>query len=460
MRRIQFGSFGSTGRLTAWWTSARTGNDGLAAHPGSLRRLALFPVLAALLALAQCAAPSTPSAELPRVAAERAGFVPERLERVTAFMEDYVADGTIPGAVATILRDGAVVHEAAAGFGDLESGDRLRTDAIFRIASMSKAVTSVAVMMLQEEGALLITDPVARHLPAFSATTVAVPDGSGGYDVVPTPRPVTIRDLLTHTAGIGYGAGPGGDLWREADITGWYFAHRDEPIRTTVDRMAALPFQSRPGERFVYGYATDILGAIVEEASGLSLDEFFATRIFDPLDMRDTHFYLPPAKVGRLATVYLHDPDGTLVRAPDGPGMNTQGQYVEGPRASFSGGAGLLSTARDYARFLQMMANGGTLGEARLLSPATVALMTANHIGDLMGTGTGFGLGFQIRLGAAATGQPGSVGEFGWGGAYHTTFWVDPAERLVVVYFTQLRGNRPIDDFGKLRALVYGAIAE
>ncbi len=458
----------------AWWArgSTRSGTRlgerrgiarrvrGSTRSGAGLRSCARLLFAAALLALPQCAPPSVSSGELPGIAAEDAGFVPEGLGRVAAFMEDYVADGSIPGAVTTILRDGAVVHEAAAGFRDLESGDSLRTDAIFRIASMTKAITSVAIMMLQEEGALLITDPLARHLPAFAATTVATPNGDGGYDAIPAPRPVTLRDLLTHTAGIGYGAGPGGDRWREAGITGWYFAHRDEPIRATVDRMAALPFQARPGERFVYGYATDILGAVVEEASGLSLDEFFATRIFDPLDMRDTHFFLPLEKAARLAAVYSHDRGGNLVRAPDGPGMNTQGQYVDGPRASFSGGAGLLSTARDYARFLQMMANGGTLGDARILSPATVALMTANHVGDLMGGDTGFGLGFQIRLDAAATGQPGSVGEFGWGGAYHTTYWVDPAQALVVVYLTQLRGNRPIDDFGKLRALIYGAIAE
>ena len=314
-------------------------------------------------------------------------------------------------------------------------------------------------MMLQEDGALLISDPVGRHLPAFSETTVAVPNGDGGYDVVPADRPITIRDLLTHTAGVSYGYGPGGDRWREAGITGWYFGHRDEPVRATVDRMAALPFQAHPGTRFVYGYATDILGALVEEVSGLPLDEFLSARLFEPLDMRDTHFYLPADKAGRLASVYSHDGSGMLRRAPEGPGMNSQGQYLDGPRASFSGGAGLLSTARDYARFLQMMLNGGRLGDARILSPATVALMTANHVGDLLGNGSGFGLGFQVRLDLGAAGQPGSEGDYGWGGAYHTTYWVDPAERLVVVYFTQLRSGVPVDDHAKLRALVYGALA-
>ena len=397
--------------------------------------------------------------ELPRVAPAEAGFVPGRLERIGAALEDYVAGGSLPGAVVAVLRDGAIVYEEAVGYSDVEGGRRIETDAIFRIASQTKAVVSVAVMMLQEDGALLISDPLGKYLPAYTETTVAAPREGGGYDVVPADRPITIRDLLTHTAGIGYGYGPGGDRWQQADITGWYFAHRDEPVRATVDRMAALPFQAQPGSRFVYGYATDILGALVEAVSGLPLDEFLSTRIFEPLDMRDTYFYLPGDKTDRLAVVYGHAGPGDLSRAPDGPGMDTQGQYVAGPRKSFSGGAGLLSTARDYARFLQMTLNGGHLGDARILSPASVALMTANHVGDLMGNGVGFGLGFQVRLDLGAAGQLGSKGDYGWGGAYHTTYWVDPAERLVVVYFTQLRGNLPVDDHAKLRALVYGALA-
>ena len=405
-----------------------------------------------------CTAPQT--GELPRVDPADAGLVPERLERLGAAMEEYVTNGSLSGSVVMVLRDGAVVYENAVGYSDAEAGTPLAMDAIFRIASQTKAVVSVAVMMLQDEGALLISDPVSRYLPAYANTTVAVPREGGGYDVVPADRPVAIRDLLTHTAGIGYGYGPGGDRWEEAEITGWYFAHRDEPVRATVDRMGALPFQAQPGERFVYGYATDILGALVEEVSGQTLDDLLRSRIFEPLDMRDTHFYLPPGEEHRLASVHGHNAEGDLVRSPEGPGMNTQGQYVTGPRQSFSGGAGLLSTARDYARFLQMMLNGGTLGDARILSPASVALMTANHVGDLMGGASGFGLGFRVRLDLGAAGQPGSVGDYGWGGAYHTTFWVDPAERLVVVYFTQRSSFRPVDDHAKLRALVYGALAD
>ncbi len=397
--------------------------------------------------------------ELPGAAPESVGLSSERLERVTDALEDYVSRGRLPGAVAMVLRDGKVVYSEAVGYRDVEAGDPMTTDAIFRIASQTKALVSVGIMMLQEEGALLISDRVSRHLPSFANTSVAEEVDGGGYEVVPARRPITIRDLLTHTAGIGYGNGPGGDRWEAAGITGWYFAHRDEPVRETVDRMPGLPFQAQPGEAWVYGYNTDILGAVIEAASGQALDEFLRRRIFEPLGMRDTHFYLPPGKADRLAAVYgLRD---DLTRAPDGPGMDTQGQYVEGPRRSFSGGAGLLSTARDYGRFLQMLLNGGALGDRRLLAPSTVALMTENHVGDLFpGAGMGFGLGFSVREDVGEGGVPGSVGEYGWGGAYHSTYWVDPVERLVVVYFTQVLPAVGLDDHGKLRALVYGAITE
>jgi len=397
--------------------------------------------------------------EIPWVSPESVGMSSERLDRLTGVLQEYVDEDRVPGAVAMVLRDGHVVYAEAVGHRDREAGAPMTTDAIFRIASQTKALISVGVMMLQEEGALLISDPVSDFLPAFSETTVAVPRDDAGYDVVPANRAITLRHLLTHTAGIGYGSGPGGDRWREAEITGWYFGHRDEPVRETVERMPALPFPAQPGDAWVYGYNTDILGAVIEAASGQPLDVFLRERIFEPLDMRDTHFYLPAAKTDRLATVYnLRD---GLGRAPGGPGMQTQGQYVEGPRQSFSGGAGLLSTARDYGRFLQMMLNGGDLNGVRIVSPATIALMTENHVGDLFPSpGMGFGLGFSVRSDVGAGGVPGSPGEYGWGGAYHSTYWVDPAEDLVVLYFTQVIPAPGLDDHGRLRALVYAAVTE
>ncbi len=422
---------------------------------GGLKVLSVF--------LLATAAPVLLSAqELRRAQPEDVGLSSERLGRLTDVLQGYVDEGRLAGAVALVARRGRVAYLESFGHRDREAGDEMGDDAIFRIASQTKALVSVAVMMLQEEGRLLISDPVGKYLPEFLETTVAV-EAEDGYDVVNASRPITIRDLLTHTAGIGYGGGAASDRWAEAEIQGWYFAHRDEPIRATVARMPALPFDAQPGERFVYGYSTDILGALVERVTGKPLDEALSARMLDPLGMRDTHFYLPHDKRDRLAAVYstARENGGGITRAPDPGGMVGQGAYVEGPRESFSGGAGLLSTATDYARFLQMMLNGGTLDGSRILGPNTVELMTVSHIGDLsLGDGVGFGLGFYVVEDLGARGEPGSVGEFGWGGAYHSTYWVDPEEELVVVYFTQMIPADGLDDHGKVRSLVYQAIVD
>ena len=382
-----------------------------------------------------------------------------RLDRLTGALQKYVHTDRIPGAVAMVLRDGRVVYHEAVGKLDIEADVPMGQDVIFRIASQTTALVSVAIMMLQEDGDLLISDPVSKYIPSLTATTVAEASDDG-YQIVAARRLITVRDLLTHTAVIGYGWDPGGDAWHTAGITGWYFANRNEPMIETVNRMATLPFQAQPGERFVYGYSTDILGAVVEVISGTNLDEFLKNRIFEPLGMHDTHFYLPIEKKERLATVYsLTD---NLRRAPEGSSMETQGQYVEGPGISFSGGAGLLSTARDYSRFLQMLLNEGELNGTRVLSPSSVSLMTKNHVGDLYidEPGMGFGLGFSVRLDVGAAGVPGSEGEYGWGGAYHSTYWVDPTENLIVLYFTQVIPANELDDHQRIRALIYSAITE
>jgi len=421
-----------------------------------LKRPRIFASLLLLLLAAPLAAQ-----ELSRARPEDVGMSSERLERLSAAFRRYVDEGRLPGAVVLVARRGKVPYLEAFGARDVEAGAPMTTDAIFRVASQTKALVSVAVMMLQEEGALLIGDPVGRYLPEFRETTVAVAREGGGYDVVEARRPIRIRDLLTHTAGIGYGQGRAEDRWAEAKIQGWYFADRDEPVGATVARMAALPFDAHPGERWVYGYSTDVLGTVVERVSGVPLDAFLRTRILEPLGMRDTHFYLPPADRHRLAVVYSTRDEAGLERAPDPGGMVGQGAYLEGPRKSFSGGAGLLSTASDYARFLRMLLNGGELDGVRILSPKTVELMTTDHVGELYGSpGQGFGLGFYVVEDLGARGQPGSVGEFGWGGAYHSTYWVDPGEELVVVYFTQVIPATGLDDHGKLRALVYQAISD
>jgi CubicO group peptidase (beta-lactamase class C family) len=426
--------------------------------PAPARRAFLTVALVLTLAMA---APVLRAQALVRAQPEEVGLSSERLHRLTAVFEKYVKDGKLPGGVALVARRGKVAYLQAFGQRDREAGSPLRDDAIFRIASQSKALVSVGVMMLQEEGRLLITDPVGKYLPEFLETTVAASnEGGAGYAVTKAKRKITIRDLLTHTAGIGYGGGPAKDRWEAAGITGWYFANRDEPVGATVARMAALPFDAQPGESHVYGYNTDILGALVEKVSGQTLDEFLRGRILTPLGMNDTHFYLPTSKKDRLAVVYSAKESG-LVRAPDPGGMEGQGAYLEGPRTSYSGGAGLLSTAADYYRFLQMLLNGGELEGKRILSPKTVELMTVDHLqGITFRDGQGFGLGFSVVKDLGARGIPGSVGEFGWGGAYHSTYWVDPQEQLVVVYFTQLIPAGDVDDHGKLRALVYQAIVD
>ncbi|MEM6628761.1 MAG: serine hydrolase domain-containing protein [Bacteroidota bacterium] len=393
---------------------------------------------------------------------EQVGMSSKRLSVLSQTFQDYIDEGKLPGASILVKRKGEVAYFKTFGNRDREKGQPLGKDAIFRIASQTKALVSVGIMILQEEGKLLIADPVGDYIPEFKETTVAVPLEEGGYEVVKANRPITIRDLLTHTAGIGYGNGTAKDLWKAAGIQGWYFAHREEPILATVKKMASLPFDAQPGEKWVYGYNTDILGALIEVISGEPLDQFLQRRILTPLGMMDTHFYLPPEKADRLAAVYSSTDKG-LKRTPDVSAMVGQGAYVDGPRKSFSGGAGFLSTSQDYSKFLQMMLNGGELKGTRILSPKSVELMTVSHLKEMPSSwrlGSGFGLGFSVVEDLGTRGVPGSKGEYGWGGAYHSTYWVDPQEELIVVYFTQVIPASGLDDHQKLRTLVYQAIVE
>lgn len=403
---------------------------------------------------------AVPAQTLTPAKPEEVGLSSERLNRLSVALNQYVKDEKLAGGVVLVARRGKVAFLEAFGQRDREARAPMREDTIFRIASQTKALVSLGIMMLQEDGQLLISDPLSKHLPEFRETTVAVPKEAGGYEVVKAKRPITIHDLLTHTAGIGYGGGVAKDRWEAAGITGWYFADRDEPVGATISRMAALPFDAQPGELWVYGYATDILGAVIEKASGKTLEEFLRTRIFEPVGMKDTHFYLPESKQQSLAVVYSAKNPG-LERAPEPGGMVGQGAYVKGPRKSYSGGAGLLSTANDYARFLQMLLNGGEWDGKRIVSRKTVELMTVDHLkGKSLQDGVGFGLGFSVVKDLGARRVLGSVSEYGWGGAYHSVYWVDPKEQLVVVYFTQLIPAGGVDDHGKLRALVYQAIVE
>jgi CubicO group peptidase (beta-lactamase class C family) len=422
-----------------------------------MTRRRLFLAFSALLLVAPVLRAEAPPAATP----ESVGLSAERLQRLRTVMQQYVDEGRAAGIVTYVARNGRVAHHEAFGKADVEAGVPMKRDTIFRIASQTKAFTSVAVMMLVEEGKIGLADPLSKYIPAWAKTTVALPPPAGAVagspvSVVSAKRAITIRDLLTHTAGISYGNGPAAEQWKAAGIQGWYFADRSEPVSAVVERMAALPMDAQPGEKFVYGYNTDILGVVVEKVSGLSLAEFFQKRITGPLGLVDTQFYLPPAQKGRLAAVYAAK-DGKIERATDP--KEGQGHYVEGPRVAFAGGAGLLSTARDYGRFLQMLLNGGEIDGVRLLGPKTVELMTVNHVGSLFSDGNlGFGLGFEIVEDLGRAGRYGSVGEFRWGGAYHTYYWADPQEKLVGVFMTQLLPAGDSDLHAKFRALVYQAI--
>jgi len=418
------------------------------------------PRLLALVLLA--IGPAVLPAQRPaRRAQAPTGFAADRLARIDGLMQQYVDSGKIAGAVGLVLHNGNVVYRHAAGWSDLAAHRAMTPTTLFRIASQTKALTSVVILSLMEEGKLSVSDPVSRYIPGFAHTTVATRSDTGRV-IKPASRQITIRDLLTHTAGISYGTdslvsplysaqglGPAAG-W------GWYTADKDEPICTTIERLATVPFVAQPGERWVYGYNTDILGCVAERASGMPLDELIRTRITGPLKMNDTFFFVPAAAAGRLATVYASDSTNHVYRAPDGP--RGQGNYVTGPRKSFAGGAGLVSTAPDYARFLQMLLNGGELDGVRILAPHTVDLMTHNQSGMLFDTtgANGFGFGFGIVQRYGTNGMA-SVGTFSWGGAYGSQYAVDPVEHLVIVFMINQLPNRA-DIGGKFPTLVYQAL--
>jgi CubicO group peptidase (beta-lactamase class C family) len=429
-------------------------------------RLRSMPSLSFMLALALLLLPANAlpalGQGLPPNQPERLGFDVERLARIDRVMHQYVDEGRVAGIVTMVLRHGRVAHAGAFGWADREADRRMMTDALFRIASQSKAVTSVAAMTLVEEGRLRLRDPVSKFLPGFAATTVAAATDTGAAPV-PARRAINIRDLLTQSAGISYGTESRvAEPYRLAGLGpaagyGWYFADKSEPICDSMDRLATLPFLAQPGERFVYGYATDILGCVIERVSGQTLAAFFESRIFEPLGMGDTHFFVPEGDRFRLTAVYAATRDGGIERAAEGP--RGQGSYLDGPRVSFSGGAGLVSTAADYAQFLQMLLNGGVLDGARILGPKTVALMAQDHLDALYGSpGYGFGLGFQVLEDPGLTGQYGSPGLYSWGGAYASTYWVDPEEEIVGVFMIQLLPSGGLDLADRFRTLVYQAI--
>ena len=387
------------------------------------------------------------------------GFDPGRLTRLDHVIQTEIDGGRLAGAVMLVKRDGQDVVLKAYGHHDIENAVPMRTDSIFRIASMSKAVTTVAALMLYEEGRFMLNDPVGKFIPEFQRSVVAVapPAGSPGdvkYVTVPAKRPISIRDLMTHTAGLGYGYGLVEEDYKKAKLHGWYLMNLDETIGDAMKRLATLPLVSQPGEAYDYGYGTDLLGYLVEVVSGMPLDRFLEERIFKPLRMPDTGFYLPPEKGARLAVVYGIQ-DGKLVRRED----SAKTDFIGGPRKLFSGGAGLYSTGGDYGRFLQMLLNGGELDGVRLLSRRTVALMHENHTRDLFRWDTqSFGLGFWVNDKPGNHGELMGEGAYGWGSAYFPQYFVDPQERLVGLLMCQLAPTGGSNLNQRFKTTIYQAL--
>ena len=451
-------------------------------------RALLTGALLGLFGLVQSAAADG----LPAARPDRAGMSGERLQRITEYMNQAVADGIMVGGLGLIARNGRVVYDETYGMADREAGKPMTDDAIFRIYSMSKPITGVAVMMLYEEGRFALNDPVAMYLPELADLQVAVSTADGGDTRMTSDgtqsrtegegdrsaagqfrapvRQPTIRDLLRHTAGFTYGVF--GDtevdrMYRDAGLLA-----DDMTLAEFTAKLGRIPLQYEPGTRWHYSVSVDVQGRLVEALSGMSFGEFLRQRLFEPLEMVDTSFVVPEGKWDRVAQIYA--PKGTpedisnafragtlsseLVVAPD----TVNDGYRDGARFE-SGGGGLMSTAADYLRFSQMLLNGGSLDGVRILSPKSVELMTVNHLGDIpMGfgrEGVGFGLGFAVALDQGEIGELGSEGEYNWGGAAGTRFWIDPVEQLIGVFMVQSIPHRTrlASDF---KTLTYQAIVE
>ncbi|MEZ0539686.1 serine hydrolase domain-containing protein [Fibrella arboris] len=390
------------------------------------------------------------------------GINADRLQRIDRVLKEYVDQGKQAGIVALVVRNGQVVYHKAFGENGTTTKAPLQRDAIMRIASQTKAITSVAVMMLYEEGRFLLDDPVSKYIPAFKKPVVldTFNEKDTTYTTKPARSEITIRQLLTHTSGLSY-AGIGTKeavaIYAKAGIPSGIGTPMYS-LSATMPALAKLPLVNQPGEKWTYSLSTDVLGYFVEVISGQSLDQFFRTRIFEPLGMNDTYFYLPASKASRLATLYTEVPaTRAVVPMPVQPG-GISGDYPTKAGTYYSGGAGLSSTAYDYAVFLQMMLNGGEYGGKRLLAPATVHLITQNQIGALNVGDNKFGLGFEIATEKAAAKLPVSVGIFSWGGFFGTSYWADPEKGIIGVIMTQKSPNSYGDLNDKFRVLVYQAL--
>lgn len=400
--------------------------------------------------------------DLPTAKPESVGLSSDRLERIANLVQRDIDDKHIAGAVTLVVRHGKVAWFKAQGMSDREANKPMPTDAIFRICSMTKPITSMAVMMLYEEGKFLLDDPVSKYLPEFKNPKVLVKPAKGNPYTIPATREITIRDLLRHTSGLTYNWNDDlGPLYEKANVPSGLLQY-DGTIADGVKQLAAQPLLFNPGDRFEYSLGVDVLGRLVEVVSGKPLDEFFRTRIFEPLGMKDSYFFVPDAKVPRLATAYTYYDGKGLNRFPDtpiseGPFVYSADYPYRGPKKLFSGGAGLVSTAMDYARFCQMMLDEGKVGNTRLLSRKSVEIMTHDQLGKI-GPEQGFGLGFGIEGIKSPLTELGSPGAYAWGGFFYTEFSIDPKEQMIVVFMAQLHPTGGLTLNRQVHELAYQAI--
>lgn len=404
------------------------------------------------VAMAMLVQAQTPSAKksppLSEAAPESVGVSAARLQWVDRMLAEAVAQGEVPGVVALIARNGKIVYHKAFGMADAEAGRPQRNDDIFRIASQSKAITSTAVMMLWEEGKFRLDDPISKFIPEFKNPRVLdrFRYADTSYTTRPAAREITIRHLLTHTSGLGYGVIDGDErmkmIYEKAGTTD-LFTTEAVRIGDIVKKLAVLPLHHNPGEAYTYSIGIDVLGYLVEVVSGMPFDRFLKERLFDPLGMDDTYFYLPEGKASRLVAIQQRE-NGAWVRFPDT--FYDPDFPIKGEKTFFGGGGGLSSTARDYATFLQMYLNGGELNGVRILSRKTVETIMSDHTGDLYGGGDSHhGLAFGVlKAAGAARGGVGSAGTFEWGGYFNTQYFADPQENVIGILMKQTQG--PVAD--------------
>ena len=441
-------------------------------HPAfSLVRASLFAIFVFLHSssplAAQSSAISTKTAiveTLSMASPESVGMSTERLSRIDNLVKEYIDRKWIAGAAVLVARDGKIVYYKGLGYDDIDKKTPMKKDAICRIASQTKAITSVAVMMLYEEGKILLNDPVSKYIPEFKDPRVLdkFNPADTTYTTVPAKRELTIRDLLTHTSGIDYaqiGSKESNAIYYKAGLVGGIGVNKIL-LADKMKILGGLPLMHQPGEKWTYGLNTDLLGYLIELVSGMSLDEFFKKKIFEPLGMKDTYFYLPKEKRNRLATLYTEDSTKHIIK--DGETYELNGTiYVNYPNMDgtyYSGGGGLSSTAFDYSIFMQMMLNGGEYNGKRVLSRSSVRMMTSNQIGDIAFGDDKFGLGFGIVTERGSAKTPVSPGTFSWGGMFSSSYWIDPKEKIIAQFFLQQFPNSHGDIHDKFKALVYQAI--